>query len=413
MTRRLVLLVLVVGLLASPAWAQFKSITLPLQTAQTGDENGNEITIDGMSSLSVQVTVSGTATVNFEATQDQSTWASVACIQVGDTAYTSITDTTATMTVRCNVAGLVKFRTRTSGNSGSVTTTATSSPAVMGSGGGGGGGGAGTLDQAFDGGKVIDGANSLANAFRVGDGTTPMCQYTDATLGPVIRPCTDSNTRTFIWTNFTWCWYDIEGDACMFTVDPDATDNDKYVWASGYRPIKTIPFPADALYPRGSSTLVTDTALISGGLISPYLTTTDSDSDGFYRYFVMPANWDGGTVTATVTVVNVNATPANNFEVDISGTCYPAGTVIPTTISATGEQAANIDFDAAGACGGSACSQNDPASATTAAITINGTPAGGNLCGFQGQVDATATTETVAGIKIIQMDIHYKIGKGF
>jgi hypothetical protein len=199
----------------------------------------------------------------------------------------------------------------------------------------------------------------------------------------------------------------------MLTVDPDATDNDKYVWASGYRPIKTISLPADALYPRGSSTLVTDTALVSGGLISPYLTTTDSDSDGFYRYLVMPVNWDGGTVTATITVVNTNATPANNFEVDVSGTCYPAGTVIPTTISTTGEQPATVSFGASGSCGGSACNQNDPASATTAAITINGTPAGGNFCGFQAQVDATATTETVAGIKIVQMDIHYKISKGF
>lgn len=399
------------GLLASPAWAQFKSITLPLQTAQTGDANGNEITIDGMSSLSVQVTISGTATVNFEATQDQSTWASVACIQVGDTAYTSITDTAATMTVRCNVAGLVKFRTRTSGNSGSVTTTATSSPAVMGSGGGGGGGGASTLDQAFDGGKVIDGANSLANAMCVG-ATLKLCLYEDATMGPLIRPSTDANARTYIWTNFNWCLYDVEGASCTLTVDPDATDNDKYTWTAGYRPSKTISFPADALYPLGASTLVTDTALISGGLISPYITITDSDSDGFYRYLVMPANWDGGTVTATITVVNVNATPANNVEVDVSGACYPAGTVIPTTISNTGEMPATITFGAAGSCGVSACNQNDPASATTAAITINGTPTGGNLCGFQAQVDATASTETVSGIKVVQMDIHYKINKG-
>lgn len=411
MMRRLVLLVLVVGLLASPAWAQqFKSITLPLQTAQTGDANGNEITIDGMSSLSVQVTISGTATVNFEATQDQSAWSAVACIEVGDTAYTSITDTTATMTVRCNVAGLVKFRTRTSGNSGSVTTTATSSPAVMGS--GGGGGGAGTLDQAFDGGKVIDGANSRANAMCVG-ATLKICFYEDATLGPLSRPETDANMRTFIWAGFNYCWYAVVDTSCMLTVTPGNTDNDKYTWTSGYRPIKTISLPADALYPLGASTLVTDTALISGGLISPYLTTTDSNSDGFYRYLVMPANWDGGTVTATVTVVNVNATPANAFEVDVSGACYPSGTVIPTTISTTGEQAATVSFGASGSCGGSACNQNDSASATTAAITINGTPAGGSFCGFQAQVDAIATTETVAGIKITQMDIHYKISKGF
>lgn len=270
-----------------------------------------------------------------------------------------------------------------------------------------------TLDTVFDRGKIIDGASSLANAVRIGDGVTPLCLFTDATLGPRIKPCTDSNTRTYIENGFTWCLYDIEGDSCMLTVDPDATDNDKYVWASGYRPIKTVSLSADALYPLGSSTLVTDTALISGGLIAPYITTTDSDNDGAYRYLVMDPKWDGGTVTATITVVNTNATPANAFRVDVSGECYPAGTAIPTTISTTGEQSAIITFGSSGSCGGSACNQNDPASATTAAITINGTPAGGNLCGFQAQTNASGTTETVAGIKIVDLTIHWKLGKGF
>lgn len=269
-----------------------------------------------------------------------------------------------------------------------------------------------TLDTVFDNGKIIDGANSLANAVRIGDGTTPMCLFTDATLGPRIKPCTDSNTRTYIENGFTWCLYDIEGDACMLTVDPNATDNDKYTWESGYRPIKTLSLGADALRAAGAASVVTDTALVSGGLVWSYILTTDSNSDYFYWYGRMPPTWDGGTVTATVTVINVNATPANVYEVDVSGECYPAGTVIPTTISTTGEQAATITFGASGSCGGSACNQNDPASATTAAITVNGTPAGGNVCGFQAQVDATATTETVSGVKVIGMDIHYKIAKG-
>lgn len=280
-------------------------------------------------------------------------------------------------------------------------------------GGGGGGGGGVTGWPSVSTNKAATWANSRANALCVGDGVSPICFYTDATHGPIIRPETDVDARTYIWPNFNWCLYDLEGTSCTLTVDPDATGNDRYVWASGYRPIKTISFPADALYVLGSAALVTNTALISGGLVSPYITITDSNSDGFYRYLVMDPKWDGGTVTATVTVVNVNGTPANAFEVDVSGACYPAGTAIPTTISTTGEQAATITFGSSGSCGGSACNQNDPASATTAAITINGTPAGGNFCGFQAQVDATATTETVAGIKIVQMDIHYNLAKGF
>lgn len=277
----------------------------------------------------------------------------------------------------------------------------------------GGGSSSTSLNQAFNNGKEIDGADSIANAFRVGDGLTPACIYTDSTKGPRVRPCTASDIRTYIEDGFTWGLFDVAGDADMLVVTPGATGNDKYTWVTGSRPIKTLSLTADALYVAGAATLVTDTALISGGLIVPYILTTDSNSDGWYRYIVMDPKWDGGTVTATVTVVNVNATPANAYEVDVSGECYPAGTVIPTTISTAGEQAATLTFGSSGSCGGSACNQNDPASATTAAITINGTPAGGSLCGFQAQVDATATTETVAGIKIVQMDIHYKIGKGF
>lgn len=55
-------------------------------------------------------------------------------------------------------------------------------------------GGVATLDEAFDGGKAIDSANSATNAFRVldanGDGTAI---YTDATDGPVIA-CVENNT---------------------------------------------------------------------------------------------------------------------------------------------------------------------------------------------------------------------------
>jgi len=123
--------------------AQTRSQTKALHVAQTGNVNGESISVDGHSSLSAQVTITGSATVSFQGTQDQTTWVPVACIEVGDTGYTSITSVTATKTVRCNVAGLVSFRAPTSGNSGSVDVTATASPAVMGSGGGGGGGGGG------------------------------------------------------------------------------------------------------------------------------------------------------------------------------------------------------------------------------------------------------------------------------
>lgn len=141
MMQRILVGLLLLVVIAGPAVAQTRSHTKTLHVAQTGNVNGESISVDGHSSLSAQVTITGSATVSFQGTQDQTTWVSVACIEVGDTGYTSITSVTTTKTVRCNVAGLVSFRAPTSGNSGSVDVTATASPAVMGSGGGGGGGG--------------------------------------------------------------------------------------------------------------------------------------------------------------------------------------------------------------------------------------------------------------------------------
>lgn len=258
--------------------------------------------------------------------------------------------------------------------------------------------------------KTITWANSLANAVRIGDGTTPMCFYTDATLGPLITPCTASDIRTYIPANFTYSWYDAEGAAAMFTVDPDAiSPQAMYVFTSGYRPRKSITFTADAFYMQGLCALSTSAALITGGLTEPYITCTDSNSDGFHRSFGMPDSWDGGSVTFTVRLTNVNATPANDYEIDWSATCVQISDVIGTSISTTGEQPTTIDFDNTGSCG-TACAQFDLVKVTSAAVTPNGVCQGGNLIRIQGQIDATATTTAqVADVKIIDVTMEYTI----
>lgn len=132
-------------LLVGEAYSQSRPITKTLQSAQGGNQPGESITVDGYSTVGLQVTISGAATVNFEGTQDLNTWASVTCVTAGDTNFSVIVTTTTTKTVLCPVAGFTKFRARTSGNTGSVTVTATASDGVLSisssSGGGGGGGG--------------------------------------------------------------------------------------------------------------------------------------------------------------------------------------------------------------------------------------------------------------------------------
>ena len=81
-----------------------------------------------------------------------------------------------------------------------------------------------TLDTVFDRGKTIDGANSLANAVRIGGATDSVrwCLYNDATLGRRFLPCEAANTQTIAMTNQTWCLFDEEGGVCGWTWDPDA-----------------------------------------------------------------------------------------------------------------------------------------------------------------------------------------------
>lgn len=175
------------------------------------------------------------------------------------------------------------------------------------------------------------------------------------------------------------------------------------------KPKRSVYLPADGLYMQGC-TLVTDTALVSGGLIEPYITCGDNDAHGFHRGLVMPDSWDGGTITVELTLINVNASPANNYEIDFSGECDRTATTIATTIATTGEQPALVDFDAGQSCGGGACAQNALVQVMTAAITLNGSCVGGDLLRLQGQVDATnTTTAQVADVKVLGIKMEYSV----
>lgn len=328
-------------------------------------------------SVLVEVTIATTATVEFYISGEGTQPSAVACIDVSGTDGTLSTSTIATGTYICPANGATSFQATVSAHTGGVRVF--SSPSA-GSVRRGGSGGAGTLDQAFNGGKVITGANSLANAFRVGDGTTPMCQYTDATLGPVIRPCTDSNTRTFIWTNFTWCLYDIEGDACILTVDPDAASkNAMYQFGAAYYPEKVARV---ALSPRGAVTIAEE-SIVTNQPESWYATITDANTDAVDFAITVTADMSHVT-TATVKLYGVskNAAPSGNIELDCAIKSFRPGTDTFAAHSTTGEQAVLL----------TPATQNRPVATTSSAITINGTVATGAILYGSCEVDATATT---------------------
>jgi len=197
-------------------------------------------------------------------------------------------------------------------------------------------------------------------------------------------------------------------DNVITKITPSASGRLKYEFGPNYRLKKSIFLVADSFYMHGC-TLFTESALIPTGLVEPYITCGDNDANGFHRSMPINNAWAADSFTVTQYAVNTNATPANVYEIDYSAECEANSEVVGTSISATGEQPATINFENTGTCG-TACAQSDLTIVTTAAIAPNGTCAGGNWFRFQGNLDATATTTAqVADVKIMAVRIDLNI----
>jgi hypothetical protein len=276
--------------------------------------------------------------------------------------------------------------------------------------GGGSGGGASTLDQAFDGGKTIDGATSLANALCVGDGasgaagTREVCLYGDATLGPVIRPRVDgadTNSAWRCWTNLNCILYDVEGGAAILTVDPDAASvNAMYQFGANYRPRKSIYWGAGALSTDGTQCTAPSE---SANTVIKQWTIVCADNDGaiVYGSVAMPDAWDGGTVTFTWVIHQVAAS-TSAVQMDFAAKCLASDDALTAFgTPPTGEQPADITLTA----------DNDILMATTAAVTVDGTTcSGGDVLFFTGQVDATASNAAIAtAVETLGVKMEYTV----
>lgn len=255
-----------------------------------------------------------------------------------------------------------------------------------------------TLDTVFDRGKIIDGANSLANAVRIGDGTTPWCIYTDASAGPQIRPCTDANIKTTIPTNFTWALRDEEGAADVETIDPDAaTQKGKYTYGPGYEPLKSVWFGAAALSTDGTQCAPPAEATINSGPKLYTIICTDNDASTIYGSVKMPDSWDGGTVTFEHVYLQT-AADTSALNGDIAAQCRGNGEA-PSSTWGT-----EVAIDDAGVTGSN---QNDYT--TSAAVTPAGTCAAGDMLYFRYQLDATGTTTAVATLHHLGFKMEYSI----
>lgn len=128
MLRRMAFLLVAVGLwvLAAslPADALNVRPAFYFQTNQTANANGVPFLAGGLfTAATIQVQGTGTFTVNFEFSQDNTNWQPAECFSVADRRITTAsTPATASGGYRCNVVGFQAFRARTSGMSGASVT---------------------------------------------------------------------------------------------------------------------------------------------------------------------------------------------------------------------------------------------------------------------------------------------------
>lgn len=399
MRRTLWVLAMLLLFLRAPAFALDPAIPGTLQNAAAATGDGTPLLVSGFGSVGVQVVLTD-AEVTFEATIDGTNWAAVLCSLStdGSTAITA----NATGLYQCPVAGFNQFRARVSTfGSGTVTVKALATTAKLGGGGGGGGLGAesDTLDTVFDRGKVIDGATSLANAVRFGGDATAKqwCGYHDASAGLQFRPCTDSNVRTVIPTNFTGGVYDEEGAADMEVFNPDgATPHD--IWSypnAAYQPKKEIWIPAGALSTDGTQCAAPAEVTINSGAKRYTILCADNDGSTAYADVMMPNAWNGSTVTLTGVFVQT-AADTSNVNADVAMACRADGGTINNTWGT------EVAMDTA------MTGSNALDTVTTAAITPNGTCTGDNtMLQIRWQLDAGGTTTAVATMHLLGFKLTY------
>lgn len=380
-------------LLVGAVWAASQGTVL--HDGATTNVDGAEILVTDANSIGLDVTISGTATVTFQIRADPNgSYTSLQCTNRSDGSGSATT--TATGHFQCNVAGGYQVKAPISGCSGcTVSVKGQVSTAVSSLGGTGAVTGWPTSSTT----KIITWANSLANAMRIGDGTTSMCHYTDATDGPQIRPCTASNITTTILNGFTWALFDEEGDAAIETVDPDAASTlAMWTYGTAYRPKKSVWFGAGSLSTDGTQCAAPAEVTINSGPKIWTIICTENDASSIYGYLRMPDSWDGGTVTFTHVYIQTAADTGSMLG-ELSAQCHGNGETVDSTWGSV------VELDDAAVTGSN---KNDMITST--AVTPAGTCAASDMLYWRWQYDATGNPTTAAAtLNHVGFNMEYSI----
>lgn len=187
---------------------------------------------------------------------------------------------------------------------------------------GSGGGSVQGLDQNFDIANEINRATS-ARPVIIGNGTQKGQLYGDPTQGFIIKPEPLGDSYWRIWSSFSGCIYDEASAARVWCVDPDAaTPRAKYLFQSGYYPLKSIYLPAgywdgDGTQCPASPTTVT----INSGPKLPTFVCADNSAATLYAALTLPPDYvAGSTLTFTQRVIQT-AADTGSINGDISAQC--------------------------------------------------------------------------------------------
>lgn len=318
------------------AWSQ-SSLPFVFHAGATATANGTVMQADYYSGVHVQVEGTFVGVVTFEAkTKDASGYALVQCTNRSD--GSRVTETDVPGYWDCP-GGAYNFRARISSyTSGTIVVTGTGTTAVSSRGGGTAQG----LNANFDIQNIIDSA-TLARPVVIWNGTQGVEVFGDPTLGGVVRPKPLGDTPWRIWDNFNGCVRDQEaGGAAMFCYDPDAPlPIDKYLFQTGYYPLKSVYLGAGSWYGDGTQCPTDPTAVtINSGPKLPTFICADSSSATLHTTFVLPADYVPGTTIKLQQHVIQTAADTGSVNGDVSAQCRGN----TETVSSTWGTAVAIDL---------------------------------------------------------------------
>lgn len=235
-----------------------------------------------------------------------------------------------------------------------------------------------SLDECFDGGKIIDGANSQANAFRVGDGTDYWEQY----IGPsgCEQACIVGGSPSDIITNIPsgkTYQIDLNGSSCI-TID--ASGN--VTLAEACEEKRRVKIPIGMCHVDGTN-CTRNTDVTIGDLTYPS-TVSCADNDASTIICMVPADpaWDEAELGVIMHGAQDDASPDGNYQADISMVCI-----------GDNESLASITFgtEAASDFAASGYAEHDQIDLAEVTTVVTGCTAGDTVY-VRYQVDATGTT---------------------